>query len=189
MKAFLRKTNPEKCRCGADRDATVKGSVYDDGRVKKVLKEIAPCAECGDPQQVQELTAGDIGKVEENHSTTKMFTAKEMYYVKEKKSVGDELFSWCLIKWKGKWELEDLKAFTGRIMSSLNIPADEDDGTAADYGAVFSRETKQFFVREDKIDLFEGILADYTGRMQPFDRVSDEKVKALEEAFNVKKPA
>ncbi len=67
MKTFTRRTTVT-CFCGTKTSVVIRGSVYESGKIKNVIRDAWECATCGRREPTTGLSAAAIQKVEEERS-------------------------------------------------------------------------------------------------------------------------
>ena len=167
MKTFIRRTTV-KCICGTDIVTYIKGSIYENGQIKKVIRDAWSCAACGNRQPPTELSTTTIKKVEEETNKT----MSKLYDIVETKPI--EGLDWCKIEWRGFWEESALKS----LMSSVFNDYPNLDGKVA-----FSYETKSWYVRKDTLEVFDDAISGFAEYLQPKGGLPVEKLNALDDAF------
>lgn len=167
MKTFIRKTTV-KCVCGAEVTTYIKGSVYENGKIKKAIRDAWICGVCGNHEPATELSDSAIQKVEQETSTT----MTKLYDIVETKEIGGQ--EWHKIEWRGFWEENGLKA----LMSSVF-----NDYPALTGKVAFSYDTKSWYVRKDTIETFDDAISGFAEYLQPKGGLPEEKLSALDKAF------
>ena len=167
MKTFFRKTTV-RCICGSDVVTYIKGAIYENGKIKKVIREPWICGTCGNNEPIMTLSYEAIEKVEKEAETI----MTKLYDIVETKEIEGK--EWCKIEWRGFWEENGLKS----LMSSIFNDFPELTGKVA-----FSYETKSWYVQKEIIADFDKAISNFSEYLQPKGGLPVEKLNALDDAF------
>ena len=183
MKPFIKIIGRIPCRKCYSTSLTVylKGFVSTEGIVRSAKKETEQCWQCLWGPEIETLSPEKIKKVETKF--TNEMKIKDMYIVKATRVIGDEKWNW--IVWTGNWEGDIMNEFTRDMSNACKIEKMAGEDIVNESGMHLDRsgDKAKLFIREDCISGMEATLEAYQEYFKPFVRVSEDKIKALQDAF------